>query len=1150
MHPYLAALEQRVLVFDGGMGTMLQPLELTPDDYQGLAGCPEILVASRPDVIRQVHRAYLEAGADVVETNTFGGNRLKLAEWGLGERVHEINVAAARLAREMADAFAAPDRPRFVAGSIGPTGMLPSSGDPVLGAIGFEALADIFREQALALMDGGCDLLLVETAQDILEVRAAIAGIRRAFAAAGRTLPLQVQVTLDTTGRMLLGTDIGAALAIIGALPVDVVGLNCATGPDAMREPVALLAERSTRPVSILPNAGLPLNVDGKAVYPLEPEPMAHILAEYVSRYGVRVVGGCCGTTPAHIRALVAAVAHLPPQPRPGSSPAHVASAMRAVALDQEPAPLLVGERLNAQGSRKVKQLLLDGDDDGLVQVARQQVAAGAHVLDVCVALTERADEAQTMARVVGALSRGVEAPLMIDSTEPAVLREALRACPGRAIVNSVHLENGRTRIDTVLPDVLEHGAAVVALTIDEEGMARSADRKLAVAARIHDLCVAGHGLASDALIVDTLTFTLATGDPEYARSALETIDGIRRVKEALPGVRTILGVSNVSFGLGAEARKVVNAVFLHHAVRAGLDMAIVHPDHVLPLHEMPDEARELAEDLVLARREDALPRLIAWFDRAEGVPVAGNARASGSDAGTAEERIHRQIVERRREGIETLLDEVLARRSAVSVLNEVLLPAMKEVGDRFGAGELILPFVLQSAEVMKRAVAHVEPHLDRVDGVTKGTVVLATVFGDVHDIGKNLVHVILANNGYTVHDLGKQVPVQTILDRARELGADAIGLSALLVSTSKQMPICVEEAHRQGLHLPILIGGAAINPSFGRRVALLPDGQPYPAGVYYARDAFEGLSLLDRLTDPERREALVGEVREAALAAAERPERPSAPVVRVGRSAVPVQDVLPEPPFWGARALDDVPLDDLFDLLDRDSLFRLSWGGRGTKGEAWDRLVEDTFVPRLRRFRAELRSASWVRPRAVFGFYACVAEGDAIVVYPDPEAREPVGRFHCPRQSSGEHLSLADYVRPVDAGGRDVLALQAVTVGAEVTEHLARLQAGEAWADAYMAHGLAVELAEALAEWTHRRVRSLWGLAEGRGKRYSWGYPAIPDLDDHRTLFRVLPVAEAIGLSLTEACQLLPEQSTVAVVLHHPEARYFSVRPAAGGPA
>ncbi|MEB3298784.1 MAG: vitamin B12 dependent-methionine synthase activation domain-containing protein, partial [Candidatus Sericytochromatia bacterium] len=656
--------------------------------------------------------------------------------------------------------------------------------------------------------------------------------------------------------------------------------------------------------------------------------------------------------------------------------------------------------------------------------------------------------------------------------------------------------------------------------------------------------------LSPEALIVDTLTFTLATGDPEYLHSALETLEGIRLVKAALPGVRTILGVSNVSFGLGPEIRKVVNAVFLHHAVQAGLDLAIVHPDHVMPLREIPPEALELAEDLVLARRDDALPRLIEGL---AGTTAPERAAASASevsvDARTSEERVHRQILERRKEGLEALLDDVLSRRDPVSVLNDVLLPAMKEVGDRFGAGELILPFVLQSAEVMKRAVAHVERHLDRQEGVSKGTVVLATVFGDVHDIGKNLVHVILSNNGYKVLDLGKQVPVQTILDRAREAGADAIGLSALLVSTSRQMPLCIEEAHRQGLDIPILIGGAAINPAFGRRVALLPDGRPYPAGVFYAKDAFEGLALLDRLSDPQGRTEALAEVHESALAAARQPTASSTVSVesRPVRSAVRPVTQIPVPPFWGSRPLESVPLGELFDLLDRDSLFRLSWGGRGTKGEAWARLVDEEFTPRLARMREALACDPWLRPQGVFGFYACAAEGEDLLVYASPEASEPLGRFHCPRQAGGQRLSLADYVHSVDAGVRDVLALQAVTVGEQATRRQAELQQGDDYAEAYFTHGLAVELAEALAEWTHRHVRRLWGLADGRGKRYSWGYPAIPDLEDHRTLFRILPVTERTGMTLTEACQLVPEQSTVALVLHHPEATYFSVRSAAG---
>ncbi len=1149
MHPYLQALQDRILVYDGAMGTSIQPLDLTLEDYGGQMGCNEMLVFTRPDVISRIHEDYLEAGADVLETDTFGGNRLKLGEYGMPEKVYEQNFTATRLAREAADRFATPERPRFVAGSIGPTGLLPSSSDPTLGNVTFEELADLFEEQARPLVEGGCDVLLIETSQDILEVKAAIAGLERYFRKSGRRVPIQAQVTLDVTGRMLLGTDIGAAIAILEALPIDVIGLNCSTGPEHMRGPVQVLFERATKPISLIPNAGLPLNVDGKAVYPLEPGPMAETLREYVQKYGVNLVGGCCGTTPAHIRSLAAAVADLKPLPRPAAGAPHVASAMRSVSLWQEPRPLLVGERVNAQGSRKLKQLLLADDYDGVLEIAREQVENGAHVLDVCVALTERADEVEQMRKVVKTLAQGVEAPLMIDSTEPAVILEALRTFPGRAIVNSVHLENGRTRIDAIVPHAVEHGAALVALTIDEVGMAKTAERKLEVARRIHDLVVGEYGLPPEALIFDALTFTLATGDPEFAPSALETLEGIRRIKAELPGVLTTLGVSNVSFGLQPHARAVVNAVFLHHAVEAGLDLAIVNPAHVVPLAEIPAEAMRLAENLVLNRAPEALQELIAYFE-ANQATAGASASVEDPTAGmTSEERIHWQILHRRKEGIEALIDDALTRQDPVTVLNTVLLPAMKDVGDRFGAGELILPFVLQSAEVMKKAVKHLEQFLDRAEGVTKGTVVLATVYGDVHDIGKNLVYTILSNNGYTVHDLGKQVPVQTILDRARELRADAIGLSALLVSTSKQMPLCVQEAHRQGVHVPILIGGAAINRSFGRRIGLLEDGTPYGPGVFYANDAFEGLATLERLNDPAEREGFVADIHRQALAEKERQARlaQAAPAVVAARSATRLDVPVPTAPFWGHRVLEDVPLDRVFECLDFKSLYRLSWGGKSTTGEAWDRLLKDEFEPRLARMRAEVLREGWLEPRGVYGFYPCQADGDTLVVFDSPEGTNVRARFTFPRQPDGDRLCLADYFQPLGGDRMDVLALQAVTVGPRSTERMERLQAAGDYSEAYYVHGLAVEAAEALAELLHRHVRREWGLPAAQGKRYSWGYPAIPDLEDHRILFDLLPVEATTGMTLTESCQLVPEQSTVAMIIHHPEARYYAIR-ATGG--
>jgi 5-methyltetrahydrofolate--homocysteine methyltransferase len=816
---YLGALARGVLIYDGAMGTNIQRHKLTAEDFggQSLEGCNDYLVLKRPDVIRSIHESFLAVGCDVVETCTFQATPRRLAEWGIGEHAHELNVSAARLARAACDAYATHDHPRFVAGSIGPTGMLPSSDDPVLGAITFDELAENYYAQAKALVEGGVDVLLVETAQDILEVKAAVSGFERLFAEIGRRVPIQTQITLDTSGRMLLGTDVASALTTLEGLHVDVIGLNCSTGPEHMREPVRYLSEHATRPISVIPNAGLPLNTGtGDAVYPLEPGPLASALATFVRDFGVRIVGGCCGTTPEHLRAVVEAVRPLSTGGsirRPTTVP-RVSSAMRAITLHQDPPPLLIGERVNSQGSRAVKRMLLADDYDGIVRIAREQAESGAHVLDVCVALTERADEAEQMSRVVKLLSMSVEAPIMIDSTEPAVLAAALAHLPGRGIVNSINMENGRQRIDAVLPLVRQHGAAVVALTIDEQGMAKTRERKLEIARRIHDIATTEFGLAPADILFDALTFTLATGEAEWIDSATETIEGIRLIKRELPGVLTSLGVSNVSFGLSPEARAVLNSVFLHHCVAAGLDAAIVNPAHIRPYAEVDAAERALADDLVFNRRPDALQQFIEHFS---GAGAGGSRAVTGPavdpTAGmTADQRIHWMVVHRKKEGIEEQLDVAGVREQPVRVLNEVLLPAMKEVGDKFGAGELILPFVLQSAEVMKRAVKHLEQFLEKKEGYTKGKVVLATVYGDVHDIGKSLVNTILSNNGYTVYDLGKQVPVNTIIAKADEVQADAIGLSALLVSTSKQMPLCVQELDRRGLTYPVLIGGAAIN--------------------------------------------------------------------------------------------------------------------------------------------------------------------------------------------------------------------------------------------------------------------------------------------------------------------------------------------------
>ncbi len=1166
--PYLKALESRVLVYDGAMGTSIQRFNLTPEDFGGksLEGCNDHLVITRPDVIQSIHESFLEVGCDVVETCTFQSTPRRLEEWGLGDKVREINVAAARIARAAADKYSTPEKPRFVAASMGPTGMLPSSSDPALGNITYEELAKNFHDQAQYLIEGGVDLLLIETSQDILEVKAAVAGIEQLFSEIGRRIPLQAQVTLDVSGRMLLGTDIASAMTTLESLGVDVIGLNCSTGPEHMREPIRYLSENATLPLSVIPNAGLPLNTGvGEAVYPLEPAPMAEALAEFVKDFGVRIVGGCCGTTPAHLDAVVKAIGRTDEGQRRQSQQRktpRVSSAMRAITLHQDPPPLLVGERVNSQGSRKVKRLLLADDYEGILEVARDQVDSGAHVLDVCVALTERADEAEQMSKVVKLLSMSVETPLVIDSTEANVIESALEHIPGRGIVNSINMENGRKRIDAVVPLVKKHGAAVIALTIDEIGMAKTRERKLEVAKKIYTIVVDEYGLAPEDLIYDALTFTLATGDAEWIDSGRETIEGIRLIKRELPGVSTILGVSNVSFGLTPEARAVLNSVFLHHCVAAGLDAAIVNPAHITPYAEIPEEEKKLANDLVFNASPDALQKYIEHFSKTEGSEKAEGAEKADPTAGmSADEKIHWMILHRKKENIEEVLDTAGVRENPVRVLNDVLLPAMKEVGDKFGAGELILPFVLQSAEVMKKAVKHLEQFLEKAEGYTKGKVVLATVYGDVHDIGKSLVNTILSNNGYTVFDLGKQVPVNTILEKATEVDADAIGLSALLVSTSKQMPLAVKELDKRGMKIPVLIGGAAINRRFGRRALFVEEEREYDAGVFYCKDAFEGLETMDKLQDADSREDFIATNLEAARADIFLKTQVGKDVSSGDqggqRSDVASNNPIPTPPFWGTRVLRDIPIDEVFDLLDLDELYRLQWGARGS-GEQYEKTVREEFEPALERLKQDAKTNGWIKPQAVYGYFPTQSVGNDVIVY-DPAAyasdggslRE-IARFHFPRMVGRERLCLADYIRSAESDQIDVVPLQIVTVGEEATKHFETLQGAHEYTEAFYSHGLSVETAEAVAEWMHRRIKRELGIEgahkfEGEkttgGKRYSWGYGACPDLDDHAVVFKLLAAKEALGMDYTESFQLLPEQSTAAIIIHHPEAKYFAVR-------
>ncbi|HYN88231.1 MAG TPA: homocysteine S-methyltransferase family protein [Ardenticatenaceae bacterium] len=1178
---YLETLRSRVLIFDGAMGTSIQQYDLGAEDFGGpiYEGCNDYLVITRPDVVAEVHRGFLQVGVDVLETDTFRSNRLTLREYQLQDRVLEINQAAAQLARRCADEFATSDRPRFVAGSIGPSGYLPSTNDPLLGQITYAELADVFREQAAGLLLGGVDVLLIETSQDILEVKAAVEGLKRAMIEVGRRVPMQVQVSLDTSGRMLLGTDITAVLAILESLGIDVIGLNCSTGPDYMREPIRYLTSHTRLPVSCIPNAGLPLNVDGCAIYPMKPVPMAEQLADFVTEFGVNVVGGCCGTTPEHLAELVQRVAGINPwanRPAESDDRPRLASAMRALEMQQEPPPLMVGERVNTLGSRKVKQLLLNDDYDSVLDIAREQVEGGAHALDIGVATTERTDEDQQMRRVVKLLQQSVEAPLVIDTTEPDVAQTALEVYPGRAVINSIHMENGRKKIETVVPMAKQHGAAMVAMCIDEQGQAETAERKFEVARKIYEIVVGEYGMQPGDLIFDTLVFPITTGQAQYRNAAAEVLAAIRRIKADLAGCFTILGISNVSFGLKTEARHILNSVFLHHAVEAGLDMAIVYPAHITPYAEISPEHRTLMDDLIFNRDEDALVRVIEAF---ENYTAAKEEAANPTEGMTVFERLHWRILHRKKDGIEADIDEAVATaltmglsgddvaardevrntspdlsqpeitdRHAVWVLNNVLLPAMKEVGDKFGAGELILPFVLQSAEAMKKAVARLESYLEKLEGATKGTVVLATVFGDVHDIGKNLVGTILSNNGYTVVDLGKQVPVNTIIDAAITHKATAVGLSALLVSTSKQMPIVVSELHKRGLPFPVLIGGAAINRRFGYRTLFPEPNVAFGPGVFYCTDAFEGLAVMEALTGPNR-EAYVADLKQKALAgleqaaalAAKRDEM--AAKIADNRSDVPAlpREQIPTPPFWGATVVPPraIAIRELWEHFDLETLYRLHWGGRGKRGREWDELLRDHFEPTLRRFQAELERSNWLDLGIAYGYFPAQSDGDSVIVYsPKDHARE-LFRWEFPRQEGRLGLCLADYVAAKSSGIMDVLPLQVVTAGPQATERLEAAQARGDYTEAYHIHGFTTELAEALAAWNNGRIRRELGLPSERGLRYAWGYPACPDLSQHEQLMQVLPAGE-IGVGITSGYQLMPEQSTAALIIHHPAAIYF----------
>jgi 5-methyltetrahydrofolate--homocysteine methyltransferase len=1147
-----AALAQQVVVADGAMGTMLQASPATLDDFDGHEGCNEILNVTRPDIVRAVHDGYLEAGVDCITTNTFGANLGNLGEYGLESRIEELSEAGARIARQAADAWSAPGRPRWVLGSVGPGTKLPT-----LGHVRFGPLRDTYQANAAGLLRGGADALVIETCQDLLQAKAAVIGAKRAIAAAGASVALIASVTIETTGAMLLGSEIGAALAALEPLGIDLIGLNCATGPAEMSEHLRYLAGHSPIPLSCMPNAGLPVLSGDGASYPLTPEGLADAHETFTAEFGLALVGGCCGTTPEHLAAVVDRVRSRPlARRRPRAEPG-VSSLYQHVPFRQDTAFLAIGERTNANGSKAFRDALLAGRLDDCVEIARQQTRDGAHLLDVCVDYVGRAGAAD-MAELASRLATASTLPLVLDSTEPDVIRAGLEMLGGRVVVNSVNYEDGDgpdSRIATMMPLVAEHGAAVIALTIDEQGQARTADWKLAVATRLIEDLTGNWGMRVSDIIVDCLTFPIATGQEETRRDALETIEAIRAVKQRYPEVQTTLGVSNVSFGLNPAARAVLNSVFLDECVRAGLDSAIVHPSRIMPIARIGGEQLQVALDLVYDRRRpgyDPLARLLELF---EGVD-AGELRASRAAelAGLPLwERLKRRIIDGERVGLEGDLDEALGQRPALEIVNDVLLDGMKTVGDLFGSGQMQLPFVLTSAEVMKLAVGYLEPHMDRSAESGKGRIVLATVRGDVHDIGKNLVDIILSNNGYDVVNIGIKQPLSAIVDAATENGADVIGMSGLLVKSTVVMRDNLAELSSRGLagRWPVLLGGAALTRAYVEQdLAALFDGE-----VRYARDAFEGLRLMDAFMAVKRGEAgaQLPPLREARVKRGTR-LRLTEPAAMPARSDVATDNELPVPPFYGDRIVKGIALADYAALLDERATFLGQWGlkpARGGTGPSYEELVETEGRPRLRMWLDRIQADGLVEAAVVYGYFPAVSDGDDLVVLDDSGAERE--RFAFPRQRHDRHLCLADFFRPAAAGEPDVVGFQLVTVGTKISRATAELFAKDAYRDYLELHGLSVQLTEALAEYWHGRVRGELGLAsfdppglDGilkvgyRGCRYSFGYPACPDLEDRAKVVRLLR-PERIGVVLSEEFQLVPEQSTDALIAHHPEARYFS---------
>ncbi|MBP7835194.1 MAG: methionine synthase [Rhodoluna sp.] len=1169
----IEAIKTRVVVADGAMGTMIQEANPTLDEFQGHEGCNEILNVTRPDIISGIHAQYLKSGAEAIETNTFGANFANLAEYGIEDRIEELAYAGAVVARQVADDFNTDEKPRWVLGSMGPGTKLPS-----LGHEKFSVLRDAYQLNAKGLIRGGADAILVETAQDLLQAKSAIIGSKRAMEELGVSIPILVSVTIETTGTMLLGSEIGAALTALSALGIDAIGLNCATGPMEMSEHLRYLSKFSDLPLVVMPNAGLPILGAHGAHYPLTASELATSQLQFVNEYGAGLVGGCCGTTPAHIAEVAKAVSgRIPKRPALIDEPG-LASLYQHQPFDQTMTYLSIGERTNANGSKAFRDAMLAENWEECLEIARSQTREGAHLLDVCVDYVGR-DGVRDARELVSRLATATTLPLVLDSTEPAVLEAGLECMGGRAMINSVNYEDGdgpKSRFAKIMPIVREHGAAVVALTIDEEGQARTADTKFAIAERLINDLTSTWGMRLVDITVDTLTFPIATGQDETRRDGIETIEAIRRLNEAFPGVQTTLGISNISFGLSPAARHVLNSVFLHECVQVGLTSAIVHSARIMPLNQIPAEQLEAALDLIYDRRtydtdgNTTFDPLTRFLDVFSGVDSAASRQSRAEELALMpiDQRLERRIIDGEKKGLEPDLDEALAGGyTALAIINDYLLKGMQVVGELFGKGEMQLPFVLQSAEVMKAAVAHLEPFIEKTDDSGKGRILLATVRGDVHDIGKNLVDIILSNNGFETVNIGIKQPINEILRAAEEHQVDVIGMSGLLVKSTQIMRENLEEMNQRGVaeRWPVILGGAALTRSFVEQdLAEMFDGE-----VRYAKDAFEGLKLMDALVRIKRGDTTV---QLPALKKRLVPQKNllvrTEPDLMPDRSDVRTDNSIPNPPFWGMRVVKGIPLRDYASFLDERATFMGQWGlkpSRAEDGASYEELVETEGRPRLRAWLDKVQTDGLLEAAVVYGYFPAVSDGDDLVILHHAAEGATDGgsggvpgtermRFRFPRQARDRHLCLSDFVAAKDSGKVDVVPFQLVTMGNKVSEAANVLYAANEYREYLELHGLSVQLTEALAEFWHSRIREDLGFSaedpkevEGlfkldyRGARYSFGYPACPELEDRVKLVDLLK-PELIGVTLSEELQLHPEQSTDAMVLHHPEAKYFSV--------